>query len=48
MSFQILGKAPRGEAGRCFDRNNAGWHQIADVCLRFAPEVRASGGFQIW
>jgi hypothetical protein len=39
MSFDIVGKAPRNEAGECFRINNGGWHELKNLCFFAAPEI---------
>jgi hypothetical protein len=39
VSFDIVGKAPRNEAGECFRINNRGWYELTDLCFFAAPAI---------
>jgi hypothetical protein len=39
MGFDIVGKAPRNEAGECFRINNGGWRELKNLCFFAAPEI---------
>ena len=42
--FDVIGRAPRTEAGECFTINNAGWRELKDLCFHAAPDIRSQVG----
>jgi hypothetical protein len=48
MGYDVYGKAPRSDAGRYFGQQSDGWHQLARLCLRVAPEVCSQFDTKFW
>jgi hypothetical protein len=48
MGFNVYGKAPRSEAGRYFGQQWDGWHRLARLCLRVAPDICSQFDTEYW
>ena len=48
MGFNVYGKAPRSEAGRYFGQQWDGWHRLARLCLRVAPDICSQFDTKYW
>jgi hypothetical protein len=48
VGFDVYGKAPRSDAGHYFGQNWDGWHQLARLCLRVAPDICSQFDTKYW